>query len=245
MKFKKIILLSISSALILNNTLPILTSVGENNTLKTNINSNQGFVYNKIKFETLTEEQIPTELRKYISTLKSNRGFKSIEKDGYVYIAIFAGKKNTGGYGINVTSVEDVEGRTNVFIKETTSSPNAIVIQTITYPYVVIRAKGITNKITLKYENPSNVGVPNNHFIGVNTSSGKVKKIVMSKRTFFVFITDKTGNERIFYTDNVKNISNLRIGMKITIKYALGAPKKIGNKSAMPLQRISKNNELH
>lgn len=242
MKFKKFFLLSISSILVLNSTLPVLASGGDNTTLKSNINSHQGFAYNKIKFDTLTEQQIPTDLSKYISTLKSNRGFKSIEKDGYVYIAIFAGKKNTGGYSVSVTSVEDVEGRTNVFVKETTPGSNAIVTQAITYPYVVIRAKGITNNITIKYENPSNIGVPDNHIIGVNSTNGKIKKIIMSKKTFFVFISDKTGNERIFYTDNVKNISNLRIGMNVTIKYALGTPKKIGNKSAMPLQRISKNN---
>lgn len=111
-----------------------------------------GILYNKIQFENVSAADIPDSLSGRIASNKERQGFLHYydEDTGYMYIAVLMGKKNTGGYSVEVTDVEDVEGRTNVWIKESKPMPGYAVIQAITYPYTVIRAKGITPNITIK-----------------------------------------------------------------------------------------------
>jgi hypothetical protein len=110
------------------------------------------FKYNNIKFEEISAENVPAPLSGIIASDKARTGFLHYydEDTGYMYIAVLMGKRNTGGYSVQVTEVEDVEGRTNVWIKENKPQPGTNVLQVITYPYTVIRAKGITPNITIK-----------------------------------------------------------------------------------------------
>jgi hypothetical protein len=110
----------------------------------------KGITVNKIAFEDVTESKIPVNLENSIKVLKANRGYIYTEENGEYYIAIFSGKRNTGGYSIKVLSVEDNEGKTNILIEEKSPQESDMVIQAITYPYVVIKAKGITPNINIK-----------------------------------------------------------------------------------------------
>lgn len=116
-----------------------------------NIKTTQGIAYNKIKFETVNTEALSGEISDKIENLKKDKGFTYTEdKDsGYIYIIIFMGEKNTGGYSIEVVSIGDSEGKTEVSVKENAPSSGTMTTQQITYPFTVIKAKGITTNITV------------------------------------------------------------------------------------------------
>jgi hypothetical protein len=90
-----------------------------------------------------------------IETLKLNRGYYSwLQDDGSYLIFIGAGEKPTGGYTIEVTSIEDNEGKTNITVKEAPPADNVKVMFVTTYPYVVVKAFQITDQffITDQYQ---------------------------------------------------------------------------------------------
>jgi hypothetical protein len=105
---------------------------------------------NKIEFNEVKENELPGNMANSIKLLKPNRGYFYEEaKDAY-YIAIFSGKKTTGGFSIKVKSVEDVEGKTYINVEEFEPKPNAIVTQAITYPYTIIKVSKITQSFIVK-----------------------------------------------------------------------------------------------
>lgn len=114
---------------------------------------NKGFTVNKIDFKTVTDvSDLPESVQNTVESLKTHRGYTYFEyEDGYMLV-VFMGEKNTGGYGIEVISVEDNEGRTNVVVKETSPAKDAMVITVITYPYTVVTMKGVTDNFNIVNE---------------------------------------------------------------------------------------------
>jgi hypothetical protein len=108
---------------------------------------NQGFTVNQIAFEVVDETTLSEQMLTEIETLKLSRGYYSwLQDDGSYLIFIGAGEKPTGGYTIEVTSMEDNEGKTNIFVKEAPPADNVRVMQVISYPYVIIKASQITDQ---------------------------------------------------------------------------------------------------
>jgi hypothetical protein len=60
-------------------------------------------------------------------------------------IAVFSGEKRTGGYGIEITRIEEnlEKGQLEVFFLETHPFPNSIVIQALTQPYHIVKLKKV------------------------------------------------------------------------------------------------------
>ena len=60
-------------------------------------------------------------------------------------IAVFSGKKRTGGYGVDLTRIEEnlEKGKLEVFFLETHPSPKSMVIQALTQPYAIVKLKKV------------------------------------------------------------------------------------------------------
>jgi hypothetical protein len=111
---------------------------------------NKGITVNNISFEVVEDEKVPDALNTKIQKYKEQRGFLYTEKDGYYYVAILSGLRPTGGYGIEVKTVEDIEGKTKIIVEETAPSPGDFVTQVITYPYTVIKLKDAADKFVVE-----------------------------------------------------------------------------------------------
>lgn len=109
----------------------------------------KGITVNKIKFQVLSEAETPQNVVNSIKTMKANRGFIVYDYNDYYYVTVFSGKKNTGGYGIKVISVEDNEGKTNITAQETRPGKGSLTTQVITYPYTTIKITGVTPNISV------------------------------------------------------------------------------------------------
>lgn len=131
-----------------------------------NVEPPKGITVNKMDYETISIQNLKPSIKSFFETKKEYKGYSSYkDEDGYIYIAIFSGKKNTGGYLIKVLHVEDIEGKTAITVEETSPKPSGIVTQAITYPYTVIRIKKIVGTVVVKdiygheFENINSTGV--------------------------------------------------------------------------------------
>lgn len=207
----------------------------------------QGIVNNKINFEVVSEKDTPETLIEMINKNKEKRGFLYIVDDstGYIYIAVMSGTKPTGGYSVEVTGVEDNEGRTNVFVKELSPSKEAMVTQDITYPYTIVRAKGITPNISVKnlqeesFKNLTMIKIE--HPVGVNSTTGILSKIETIGKNIYITVLDGKGNYQYYYSSNLKIVKDLKVSDKVLVKYVLGTPSKYKDTLAMPFAQISLN----
>jgi hypothetical protein len=114
---------------------------------------NQGITVNQIQFSIVDPTSLSEEMIKEIDTLKLQRGYTYWpQEDGSYLILISAGEKTTGGYEIEVASMEDNEGKTYISVKESKAEDD-MAIQVLTYPYVVVNASGITDHFIIKDQN--------------------------------------------------------------------------------------------
>lgn len=105
---------------------------------------------NEIEFVEAKENELPANMANSIKLLKPNKGYFYEEKNNIYYIAIFSGKKATGGYSIKVKSIEDVEGKTSIIVEERAPKQSDMVIQAITYPYTIIKVSKVIPNFTVK-----------------------------------------------------------------------------------------------
>lgn len=67
-------------------------------------------------------------------------------------IAVFQGEKSTGGYSIEVTKIEEFEGKIIVKIKERNPGPGEIVTEAFTQPYNIEKISKTNKKIEFQNE---------------------------------------------------------------------------------------------
>lgn len=108
----------------------------------------QGITVNEIGFEIVKPENLTSEKQDILEKIKRNKGFIYWEEDSDFYIAIFAGQKPTAGYKLEVKSIEDNEGKTNILIDVT--APQDFAAEVITYPYIVIKTAGIADNFNIE-----------------------------------------------------------------------------------------------
>ncbi len=130
-----------------------LTTCSSNNLVPTqNTQTNpppiQGITVNSINFEIVKIDNLTTAKKERIETYKTSKGFTYWQEDGYFYIAIFAGQKPSAGYTVNVKSIEDNEGKTNILVDVV--GPKDMAASVISYPYIIVKADGITDYFNIK-----------------------------------------------------------------------------------------------
>lgn len=109
-----------------------------------------GITVNKIKFEKVQYEKLPDDKKMLVESKKGTRGYLVWEEDGSFVIFITSGEKSTGGYSINVKYIEDNEGITKISVEEKSPAPGDAVTEAITYPYIIVKAKGITDNFNIE-----------------------------------------------------------------------------------------------
>jgi PrcB C-terminal len=67
----------------------------------------------------------------------------SVDFDREMIVAVFSGEKRTGGYGIEITKIEEESAKRQllIFVRETQPPPGSMTIQAVTQPYQIVRMK--------------------------------------------------------------------------------------------------------
>ena len=139
----------------------------------TTVTPPQGITVNNIDFKEVSLNELTPEKIELINQLVLLKGYYYwVDSNGLYTMYIGMGEKPTGGYSIKVLSVEDNEGKTNILVEETIPGTDENVSQALTYPYVVIEMKGITDRFTIMTTNKDEYKLVNNDELKVLTITG-------------------------------------------------------------------------
>lgn len=96
-----------------------------------------------VKFTKVNYNRLPEPIKKKIDTNRVSKGYEAYKYDDEIYLIAYMGRKNTGGYAIDIENVERYKVNSNYIVEatvvETVPDKNAIVTQAITYPYTVVK----------------------------------------------------------------------------------------------------------
>jgi hypothetical protein len=98
----------------------------------------KGTTNNPISFgdySVIDPSQLKEDMIRVIDRSKYQRGYLIIKES---FLMISAGQKPTGGYGIEISDVQRKGDKTTIRIKETKPPRDSMVIQVITFPYLVL-----------------------------------------------------------------------------------------------------------
>lgn len=146
--------------------------------------SNQALAYNELAFEVLENDQgLPENMTESIGSIRVFEGFAYFKAEDEYVVFIGMGKKPTGGYGIEVKTVEDIEGLTKITVEEKSPQNGDVVTQALTYPYVLVKIKGCAENfevatvtqeklplIEIKTDSGRYQGLADNNFIEIKIS---------------------------------------------------------------------------
>lgn len=92
-----------------------------------------------IEFTVVDKEQIPPELTSIITERRADEFSMTYSLEGYLYIAVGYGARETGGYSISVDELCETD--TSIIIDTTLIGPKSDepVNKMATYPYVVVK----------------------------------------------------------------------------------------------------------
>lgn len=106
----------------------------------------------KVLYEVLTQQSDGGGNIKFFEILTEPNEIKMLENDPLLgdkmkhsgihnsnYIILNMGEKNTGGYSIAVEKVEETDKNIIITVKENNPSADSMQLQSITYPYTVVK----------------------------------------------------------------------------------------------------------
>jgi len=100
----------------------------------------RGIIVQQIPYQSRAYTELPEEIQARVDTAKFNSTAQVIKgKADTQYALICLGQRNTGGYEIEIASVEEVYGEVLVIYQEKRPTPGQTVIQVLTYPWQVIQ----------------------------------------------------------------------------------------------------------
>jgi len=211
--------------------------------------SNESIACNRTEFSIVSNDKAPEVLNEEINFYKGSEGFLYYidNNSGDLYVAVLIGEKPTPSYSVKVNYVDDVEGRACISVDETYPDEYTILPQVVTYPYTIIKAELPAYKICVKNSFGKvynylggNEAVP---IIGVSGTIGSLQNIYTDNDYIFLEILDSNRESRLFYVSNSdewKNkIGNLKLNTAVSVRFALGTPKKYNGIYAFPLSEIN------
>jgi len=95
------------------------------------------------EYKEISLNDIPEDLAKWVDANRMSPGIRFKTVDDKTYIQISAGEKPTGGYSIELESVTKIsDGSIYITAKVIRPSPDMMVTQALTYPYILIVVEG-------------------------------------------------------------------------------------------------------
>ncbi len=105
-----------------------------------------------MEYKVIDIENSPEEVKNWVEENKLQEAHTVIHTETNTYVVITRGQKRTGGYGIEVISVEEMEDKITILVKYIEKDRDGFVIQLITYPYIIIELPKTDKKIKILFE---------------------------------------------------------------------------------------------
>ena len=115
--------------------------------------TNQGIMVNTIGFERVNLEQLSDNIKSKVDESRAQQGYDVINVGDDMYLVVYAGERNTSGYAIEINSIVDNEGKTEIKVIETVPADDAQLLQVLTYPLDIVKlSSGISGNVALTFD---------------------------------------------------------------------------------------------
>lgn len=91
-----------------------------------------------MEYKLIEMEQAPEEIQEWIENNQHLETYMTFHTEEKTYVVITRGEMRTGGYDIKVLRVDDADDHILIAVQYINPLPDQMVIQMITYPYVII-----------------------------------------------------------------------------------------------------------
>lgn len=98
---------------------------------------------NLVAMESVDLITISEEAQHELEARKNQEGSYLFTDNGKNYLAVFAGERNTGGYGVEIIEVVSLESELMVSVEMTEPGPDTMVTDALTYPMALVELKGV------------------------------------------------------------------------------------------------------
>lgn len=115
-----------------------------------------------IPFERVQLEDTPKDVQETINYKNREKATYVLPSDNDYYIVVSRGEQPTGGYDVEITSVEDWGDSVHVFYKFKDPADDELVTQAITFPLEIVKIERTDKTILFKlieHENKRNKGI--------------------------------------------------------------------------------------
>ncbi|SHI60195.1 S-layer homology domain-containing protein [Lutispora thermophila] len=183
-----------------------------------------------VKFSSVNYNKLPDAIKNKIDVKRVSKGYEAYEYDDEIYLVAYMGKKNTGGYSIEIENVERYKVNSNYIIEatvvETAPDKNTISTQALTYPYDVVKLNKF-DKLSRVYfaDEKGNIIArkPIENIDETTTATGYFSKIDDD----CIYIKAKSGsafskyelseNVQVYINNKEKELEDLKEGMKVSL----------------------------
>lgn len=100
-------------------------------------------------YKIIEKNEAPEEVQEWIEKNKYEENHTIVKTNQRTYVIITRGEKRTGGYGIDISSVEEKDNVIYILVKYMDPDPEDIVIQTVTYPYIIVELEETEKEIRI------------------------------------------------------------------------------------------------
>lgn len=112
---------------------------------------------NLVEMERVDLITVSEEVQHELEVRRKQEGAYLFTEDGKNYLAVFAGERNTGGYGVEIIEVITVESDLMVSVEMTEPGPDMMVTDALTYPMDLIELVNVEDienlAVTIELEN--------------------------------------------------------------------------------------------
>ncbi|TCP55661.1 S-layer family protein [Tumebacillus sp. BK434] len=103
-----------------------------------------------VPYEIITEPDVlPQLVLDRASEALIEPGVTLVNSEEATYVVISGGERNTGGYSIAPTSVVQGNGQIEILVELQRPDPNAMILQAITYPQLILRLPQVDQPVVL------------------------------------------------------------------------------------------------
>lgn len=198
-----------------NNILAEIDDLVKGDVLKIYFNSSKKVIFievtkniadeeSDITFTTVSYNSLPEVLQDEVDDLKSTENYKAYEYNDYIYLLATMGKKNTGGYDIDIEKLSKVEDddeyTVTAVVYSDEPSSREVVSQSDTYPYSIVRFKSfddIENVIFVDEDEDELDDVKIEVVSEVSSVEGEIYDLISSSRKITV---EKSNGTKVTYT---------------------------------------------
>ena len=100
-----------------------------------------------MEYKKIKETESPIPIKDWIKTNRFSEKHTVLEVSNKVYIVISRGEQRTGGYDIDVKSIDEKENEIHITFEYLNPKPDEIVMQVITNPVLILEMRKVKKPI--------------------------------------------------------------------------------------------------